>query len=296
LRETKRRSNPGALGDSWIASSPYGRLAMTLIASPACGRRVRSVIARSEATKQSRNLRLLVDCFVALRAPRNDADRISRKPEKGSKRHCEKRSDEAIREPQATRGLLRRLRAPRNDADRISRKPEKGSKRHCEKRSDEASRNLRRLVDCFVALRAPRNDADRISRLREKEARSAGCGQAAAYGSVKTRHAPRMSMTPRRRRRQQVREPPSSLAIATRLGSGLRPGQIDAEPARWALKPYRRRARQANQPARAWLTRARLAQIGTDRETGVVPRRRSSPPIAPIERERRSHSALARRL
>jgi hypothetical protein len=37
-REAKRRSNPGTLGDAWIASSPFGRLAMTLIASPASWR------------------------------------------------------------------------------------------------------------------------------------------------------------------------------------------------------------------------------------------------------------------
>jgi hypothetical protein len=53
LRGAKRRSNPETLGGAWIASSPFGRLAMTLMASPATGRRDSNVIARSEATKQS---------------------------------------------------------------------------------------------------------------------------------------------------------------------------------------------------------------------------------------------------
>jgi hypothetical protein len=126
---TKQSRNSG---DSWIASSPFGLLAMTNVdsnkmlralaftpSSCACGRRPPSttpvstsacmafqarhlarhgeigafragladlehdsliwkqgaVIARSEATKQSTSRRESLDCFVALRAPRNDERR-----------------------------------------------------------------------------------------------------------------------------------------------------------------------------------------------------------------------------
>jgi hypothetical protein len=133
--------------DFWIASLPFGRLAMTIGSLfPAFGRRSASsiwrpiggtfdaflafectVIARSEATKQSKSRRGLLDCFVALRAPRND-DRIALPgfwpPERvvdlavnrrnvrrfssiQTYRHCEERSDEAIHESPRVAGLLR---------------------------------------------------------------------------------------------------------------------------------------------------------------------------------------------